>query len=583
LCFLVAIGMAVPLAAAAQGDGGATSRIRLNQVGFYTRGPKVAVVADSTPTRFAILTVPGGDTVFRGALAAAHRAPLSNEVVRQADFSSLERPGRYEVDIPGIGRSPRFEISDTALRALARAVTKAFYYQRASTSLPVAYAGVWARAAGHPDTAVLVHPSAAGPTRPSGAVIRAAGGWYDAGDYNKYVVNSGISTYTLLVIAEHFPAYAAALRLDIPESTNGLPDVLDESLWNLRWMLAMQDPADGGVYHKLTNAEFDAFIPPIQAVAPRYVVQKSTAATLDFAAVTAHAALVVRGYGRELPALADSLVAAATAAWRWARAHPDVTYDQDRLNARYSPHILTGAYGDRTLDDEFLWAAAELYLATKQDSFLVAAAPVTRRAATVPGWPSVHTLALFSLLDHRRELPPTFDTTALSRQLLALATSLVHRVGTSAYGTSMEAADFVWGSNGVAANQGMVLVQAYRLTGDSAYLRAAIASLDHVLGRNATGYSFVTGFGTTTPQSPHHRLSASDTVVAPVPGLVAGGPNPGQQDHCPGYPSRLPALSYLDTQCSYASNEIAINWNAPLAYLAVAVDALMGSGRGGRH
>jgi endoglucanase len=125
----------------------------------------------------------------------------------------------------------------------------------------------------------------------------------------------------------------------------------------------------------------------------------------------------------------------------------------------------------------------------------------------------------------------------------------------------------------------MVLVQAYRLTGDSSYLRAAVADLDHVLGRNATGYSFVTAFGAKTPQSPHHRLSASDTVVAPVPGLVVGGPNPGQQDHCPGYPSRLPALSYLDAQCSYASNEIAINWNAPLAYLAVAVDALMGEGR----
>jgi endoglucanase len=250
----VAIGTMVPLvASAAQRDSSATTRIRLNQVGFYTGGPKIAVVADSTPTRFVVLTAPGGDTVFRGVLSTVRRAPLSDEVVRQANFSSLHRAGQYQIAIPGVGRSHRFEISDTTLRALARAAIKAFYYQRASTSLPAAYAGRWARAAGHPDTVVLVHSSAAGGARPSGTVIRAPGGWYDAGDYNKYVVNSGISTYTLLAIAAHFPAYAARLRLDIPESANALPDVLDETLWNLRWLLAMQDPADGGVYHKLTN------------------------------------------------------------------------------------------------------------------------------------------------------------------------------------------------------------------------------------------------------------------------------------------------------------------------------------------
>ena len=85
--------------------------------------------------------------------------------------------------------------------------------------------------------------------------------------------------------------------------------------------------------------------------------------------------------------------------------------------------------------------------------------------------------------------------------------------------------------------------------------------------------SFVTGVGAKTPMFPHHRPSAADTIVAPVPGLLVGGPNPGQQDHCPGYPSSLPALSYVDAQCSYASNEIAINWNAPIAYLSAAIDA----------
>ncbi|NUQ21065.1 MAG: endoglucanase, partial [Gemmatimonadaceae bacterium] len=138
--------------------------------------------------------------------------------------------------------------------------------------------------------------------------------------------------------------------------------------------------------------------------------------------------------------------------------------------------------------------------------------------------------------------------------------------------------DWSWGSNGVAANEGVALLQAFRLTADSSYLDAAVAALDYLLGRNPTGYSFVTGYGAKTPHSPHHRPSASDTVAAPVPGLLVGGPNPGQQDRCAGYPSRLPALSYLDDVCAYASNEIAINWNAPFAYLALAIDAIYNHG-----
>ncbi len=115
-------------------------------------------------------------------------------------------------------------------------------------------AGLWTRSAGHPDTAVQIHPSAATASRPAFSTIRSPGGWYDAGDYNKYVVNSGISTYTLLALYEHAAPFMSALTTQIPESGNTLPDVLDEALWNLRWMMSMQDPEDGGVYHKLTNA-----------------------------------------------------------------------------------------------------------------------------------------------------------------------------------------------------------------------------------------------------------------------------------------------------------------------------------------
>jgi endoglucanase len=560
--------------AAGQGTAPATAAIRLSQIGFLPTAPKTAVIVGASGSTFAVVAE-RGDTVLRGTLSAPRSWALSGEEgIRRADFTRLTRPGRYRLVVPGAGAPAVFDIGTVHLRDVARATLKGFYYQRSGVPIEARYAGKWARAEGHPDTAVLVHPSAASASRPAGTKISSPRGWYDAGDYNKYVVNSGISTYTLLLLAEQYPEYAVALRTDIPESGNALPDVLDEALFNVRWMLSMQDPADGGVYHKLTNAEFDAFEAPRVATAPRYVVQKSTAATLDFAAVMAQASRLARRHPRELPGLADTLSRAALAAWRWARQHPDSIYDQNRLNAATTPHVNTGAYGDRDLDDERRWAAAELYLATRQDSFLVAEPPLEPAFASVPSWPDVGTLALVSLAEHRRELPAMVDGAAIVDKLVELARSLRAVADSNAYGVAMgKRQDFVWGSNAVAANQGLVLVQAYRLTGDTSFLRAALGNLDYIMGRNPTGYSLVTGVGTKTPMHPHHRLSASDTVVAPVPGLLAGGPNPGQQDRCSGYPSSLPALAYLDAQCSYASNEIAINWNAPIAYLTAAIDA----------
>jgi endoglucanase len=551
--------------------------IRLNQIGFLPDAPKVAVVIGATGTSFTVETSPGGRVVTRGTLSASATWPLSGEDVRRADFSALRRPGRYVVVVPGVGRSTPFEIGATALREVARGAIKSYYYQRTGIPLEAKYAGRWARAEGHPDTVVLVHSSAASASRPEGTRISSPRGWYDAGDYNKYVVNSGISTYTLLLIAEQFPRYAQALRLGIPETGNGVPDVLNEALWNIRWMLTMQDPADGGVYHKLTNAGFDAFIAPDKAVEPRYVVQKSSAATLDFAAVMAHASMVMRRYERQLPGLSDSLTRAALSAWQWARQHPDSLYDQTKINAAHKPPISTGTYGDRSVSDEMRWAAAELSLATQQDSFVVAVPPLTSDGLSVPTWGSVGTLAVVSLLDHRRALSGPVDTVRLKEALLTLARSLRTAADTSPYGVAMaQRQDFAWGSNAVAANQGLILIQAARLTGDTSYLRAAASNLDYILGRNATGYSFVTGYGARTPMFPHHRPSSADTIAAPIPGLLVGGPNPSQQDRCKGYPSNLPALSYVDAQCSYASNEVAINWNAPFAYLVAAVDALYG-------
>lgn len=554
-----------------------SDRIRLNQVGFYPGAPKRAIALSAGPGRFYVTTPDLTDTAFVGTLSPLLDTGSFPAGFRIADFSALQRSGTFVVWIPSLGYSHKFAVRPRVHAELSRAALAGFYLQRASTPISVHHAGDWSRPAGHTDDSVRVHPSAATPRRPAGTVIASPGGWYDAADYNKYIVNSAITVATLLALYEDFHASLAPLETGIPESGNALPDLLDEALWNLRWMLTMQDPDDGGVYHKLTEARFSDMVMPAEVRSPRYVVQKSTQAALDFAAVMAQASRVFRRFNGAVPGLADSTLSAALHAWRWARTHPDSIYDQQRLNERFDPDIETGEYADRHLADERIWAAAELYATTRQDSFVVRIPLLRDHTALVPFWGGVRALGYQSLLRFRGGLwLPAGEMLEMERMVVETADSLVQAARVHPYGTPIGARrDFVWGSNAVAANQGMTLVQAYRLTGDAVYLRAALANLDYLLGRNPTGYSFVTGFGDRAPLYPHHRPSVADGVVPPVPGWLVGGPNAGLEDPDWCEPPAHPAdETYVDRDCSYASNEVAINWNAPLVYLTVALEAL---------
>jgi endoglucanase len=552
-----------------------SEQIRLNQLGFYPLAPKKAVVLTATAQTF---TLEDGKhkVVFSGKLKPSDKPDLSGKIVFIADFTAFEQAGDYLLNLPEANLSYPVHINTDVHAGVAAGSLKAFYLIRASTPIPEQYAGKWQRAEGHPDTKVMIHPSAATKERSAGSTISSPGGWYDAGDYNKYIVNSGISTATLLSLYEDFPDYMKTVKLNIPESNNQIPDVLDESLWNLRWMLTMQDPEDGGVYHKLTNAKFDGMIMPDQAVATRYVVQKSTAATLDFAAVMAQASRVFSKYEKQLPGLQDSCLKAAEKAWVWAAANPAALYDQEAMNKNFSPAISTGTYGDNQVADEFIWAAAELYISTNDDKYLRSVS-IKSAKFSIPSWAQVATLGYYSLLRNKENLTPAGKAAiaGLSKKMIAFADDLADQKSQSAYQTVMgrSARDFNWGSSSNAANQGIALLQAYHLNGDKKYIDAALGNLDYLLGRNGTGYSFVSGFGVKPIMHPHHRTSVADGVVEPVPGLLSGGPNPGGQDHV-ATPSKVPDQAFVDNDQAYAVNEIAINWNAPFAYLANAMEAL---------
>lgn len=540
--------------------------IKLNQIGYKPNAPKVAVIPNVAAEQFAVLDAASLQIVFTAKLSSPKYWPYSDEMVKKADFSAFNKVGYYRLSVDGIATSHTFEISQTALLSVHNAAIKAYYFNRAGMLITEEFAGLHARAAGHIDTQIKVHQSAKTKNRPEGTLLISEKGWYDAGDYGKYVVNSGISTYTLLMSYIHNSEFYASLNLAIPESADQIPDLINEIKWNLDWLETMQDE-DGGVYHKLTAKQFSQMTasPKLESK-PRYMIGKSLTATLDFAAVMAVASRVMSDFDDHFPGLSVRYQERAMQAYQWAKINPEALYKQPE-------DVATGAYSDDNADDEFAWAAAELFIATEDQMYLSDFYAYEVSASDSLTWSKVGALAYISLTTSAQKILNDDEFKTLESRVLIAAQKHLKIYTDSAYGVAISKADFVWGSNGGVLNNGIVLMQAYRLSGDAKYLEAALSTINYVFGQNATGYSFVTGHGDKTPVNIHHRPSTSDNTDIPVPGFLAGGPHSGQQDNCH-YPSSKPALSYVDTVCSYSTNEVAINWNAPLVYmLAAAVNA----------
>ncbi|MGN0208635.1 MAG: glycoside hydrolase family 9 protein [Paludibacteraceae bacterium] len=524
----------------------AGDRICVNQVGYTALEEKIAVVEQAAISPSYRIVDEQGRTVWRGKACAHTTSPFSGKKRATVDFSSLTKPGNYTL-IAGKYRQP-IRIAEHPIDEVYEAALHAFYLQRCQ----------------HPDTCVLIHPSAAGPLRKAGDTIASPGGWYDAGDYNKYIVNSAFSHGIL------FAAYEAVEKQE--KGTVRAKKFLSENLHNLRWMLTMQDPDDGGVYHKLTTPRFEEHIQPVDCRQTRYVVQKSTQAALDFAAAMAMAARVYRHTpDSACHAFADSALLAAEQAFAWAVRHPNEYYDQPGNNLRFDPDCTTGMYDDTNAHDEFLWAATELYLTTRQPLYNAIARQFLPDTFLLPVWGDVATLATYSLINHAQP----FTLTPPLSALVHYCQQAVQGIDTTSFHSphGNRASDFCWGSNGEkGAGQAIALLFGYALTGDEAMRKGAWANMDYLLGRNATGYCFVTGMGHLSPMNPHHRLSDSDGIENPLPGFLVGGPNIGKQDQSeedmPAYPE-VADECYLDVQPSYATNEVAINWNAYLLALTM--------------
>ena len=526
--------------------------VRACQVGYLPDETKFAMLAAAPTGPVAVRRKADGKTVLTVVAGPPRLDPDSGDTLRSVEFSALKTPGEYVLDAPGLGESYPFRIGADAFKRPFRLAVRAFTGQRASTAVSLAPDFPQYRyAAGH------TSPARYDPSSGRTGKRDVSGGWYDAGDYGRYVVNSGITTGTLLWAFEIYGPKILKQSLDIPKENARIPDFLAEVKWNLDWMLKMQD-ADGGVWHKATTAGFPSFVMPKDDGGPMLVVgtgfapYKNTTATADLAAVMAIAARVYRPYDA---AYADRCLVAARKAWSWAEANPDVLYKDNPQG------ISTGGYGDSDATDERFWAGAELLRTTGEKPYADAVAALAPKfhldAGSTHGWPGVGNLGLYTLVYAPKADPAL--AARVRREAIAAADGIVARVEANGYRCPITGKEYYWGSNSVVANYGMMLRLANRIKPDPRTRNAAQDCLHYLLGRNTFGTSYVTWVGSRWPLHPHHRPSGADGVDQPWPGLLVGGPN--AEGKTP------PARQWEDVEANYRVNEIAINWNAPLVFL----------------
>ncbi|MFI7350936.1 glycoside hydrolase family 9 protein [Streptomyces sp. NPDC049936] len=556
-------------------------RVRVNQVGYLPAGPKNAtLVTDATTALPWQLKDAGGRVVAHGRSTPRGVDASSGQNVHSIDFGRHKKRGAgYTLTADGETSRP-FDIGTAAYERLRTDSAKYYYTQRSGLAISDELRPGYGRPAGHVgvapnrgDTEVPCQPGVCDYS------LDVSGGWYDAGDHGKYVVNGGISTWELLSTHERSlhartgePSKLGDGTLDIPESGNKVPDVLDEARWELEFLLKMQvpegQPLAGMAHHKIHDEQWTG-LPLLPGDDPqkRELHPPTTAATLNLAATAAQAARLYRSYDRGFAAKA---LDAARTAWAAALAHPDVLADE-------SDGIGGGAYPDSRVDDEFYWAAAELYLTTGERDFkeYVLNSPVHTADIFGPigfDWARTAAAARLDLATVPNRLPGRDE---VRRSVVRGADGYLATLGAHPYGMpyAPEGNLYDWGSSHQVLNNAVVLATAYDITGGSKYRDGAVQSMDYILGRNALNMSYVTGYGEVNAHNQHSRWYAHQLDPAlpnPPDGTLSGGPNSSIQD--PYAQSKLQGcvgqFCFIDDIQSWSTNEHTINWNAALARMA---------------
>lgn len=530
--------------------------IAVNQVGYEINSSKQAYLVNAEATWFELIRTYDLKVVFFDSIEApAEKDSLTGDMISVIDFSEFSSRGEYIIKTVGSEpvKSNTFRIGQNVYAEALQIMSKSFYYHRCGTA--VSDESDWGYEICHTDDAPFFN-------NPEKS-INVTGGWHDAGDYNKFTVNTALSAGLLLYAYESKPEHFWDNHLDIPESGNGIPDLLDEVSWALEWLLKMQRD-DGAVYHKVSQKEWIGEYLPHNDPSKRYIFDISSAATASFTAAAAIGSRHLKSFN---PGFSQFLKSAAERAWDWLEENPE----NFPAGGFKNPEGVTGGqYGDPSDVDERLWAAMELYRLTNQDRYLAFFIENYRKLfeSEIPpiSWRDANSLALRAFLQSKESGNYPEERDAVREEIIHHANNILEVHNQNIYNNLLRYNEYYWGSNSVGLAFAFDLIQAYKITGQENYKSAALDQLHFILGRNPLNLSQVTGVGSSPVKHPYHQLSEMGNFNEPVPGMLVGGPN----NHLllnDRMISPYPVKNYEDVFKNYLVNEPAINFTAILVYV----------------
>lgn len=501
--------------------------MHVDQVGYLNGYSKTAMVTDTGDTDFSLVDAKTGQTVYEGKLSAAKKDAMSEEPLRKADFSSFNKEGTYKLRV-GSRESYDFEIGDNVYAVPAVETWRSYTLSRSNTPIDDPVTGLKVKEGHAQDRQAQVYFT--DKLNKKGGRLDVSGGWYDAGDYGKYVTTAAISSAELLLAYEANPSHFTRGQLFFPKGTQEetkLPDTLQEVQFELDWMRKMQRK-DGSMFHKVAGLAWPGFDKsPDTDTQERYI----------FGSCTSSAAMSGASF-----AIASRI---------------------------YAP--FDKAYGETMRKSaERIWLAAELFRTTgdkKYEKYLQSVAGRFTQKPRFFTWDNTLALGQFAYLKAQNANPAL--QAKVKAAFLGYADDITRKIESDGFGCALAKDEYTWASTKNALTQGDILLMANQIQPNAAYVEGALSQIHYLFGRNSLDKSFATGMGDNPPEHPHNRIHES--TGAYVPGLIVGGPNAaagGDPDQTAYLKSgHIPvAKSYLDVLTSWSTNEYAIDYTGTAAY-----------------
>lgn len=527
-----------------------TRNIKINQVGYLPTQQKKFVAPYNVGDYYNVIDTKTNTIVYSGVIGREIVNEGTGETNYVGNFSEVTTPGTYKIQTQVVSTSYEFVIESFVYDSLLIDSLRMMSLQRSGVDLSADWAKGFARKASHTDLATVYGTE---------DKVDVSGGWYDAGDYGRYIKTGSKAVMDLMLAYSLNPQYFNDNYYTI-DSNNGISDILDEARHELEWMLKMQT-ASGGVYNKVVSSGFAGYVSPEDDLSALYVLPVSTNATGDFAGVMAYAYTVFKDIDNDF---ANKCLDAGLKAWQYLEAHPEM---DDPLNPE---NMDAGEYRDDSDKDERFFALASLFNATNDMSYLEKAKVLVaedERVLLGLNWQTVGTYGEYLILQNNKAKEDSEFYQKLYLHLMAQADNFLNYASTDGYYLTIQN-NYNWGSNMDVANNGMLLMLADSITPNDNYVDRAFDQLHYILGRNSLNMSFVTGYGENYPKNIHNRITIAKNLE--IFGAMVGGPNRNLEDPVvqglfnDTFP---PAKIYVDDNMSYSTNEVAIYWNSALIFL----------------